>query len=238
MLKYVWTSLLNCAPCTHSRLRTLPIIDARLTPLHAYAPYPSLIRALRVFFVFCCVVSFLRYCLRLKNPRKAKGPDFIPLKVIKFASNCYLSSPLKHYNKRPRKKNNNSEKPKTALVRPIFKKNERNKIGNYRPLSILNGMSKIYERCIHNSFSSYAETILSNFISAYKKSYSPNHVLLNLIENCEKSRDNKNFLGIVLLDLSKAFGCIPHEFLASKLPEYGLSIDAVTLAHSYYHTKT
>ena len=212
----------RCAPYTPARVRTLP----------------SVIRALRVFFVFCCVVSFLRYCLRLKNPRKAKGPDFIALKVIKFASDCYLSSPLKHYNKRPRKKNNYSEKPKTALVRPIFKKNERNKIGNYRPLSILNGMSKIYERCIHNSFSSYAETILSNFISAYKKSYSPNHVLLNLIENCENSRDNKNFLGIVLLDLSKAFGCIPHEFLASKLPEYGLSIDAVTLAHSYYHTKT
>ena len=37
-----------------------------------------------------------------------------------------------------------SEEPKTALVRPVFKKNERNKIGNYRPVSILNGMSEIY----------------------------------------------------------------------------------------------
>ena len=120
MLKYVWTSLLNCAPCTHSRLRTLPIIDARLTPLHAYAPYPSLIRALRVFFVFCCVVSFLRYCLRLKNPRKAKGPDFIPLKVIKFASNCYLSSPLKHYNKRPRKKKQLLRKAKNSISKTHF----------------------------------------------------------------------------------------------------------------------
>ena len=43
-------------------------------------------------------------------------------------------------------------------------------------------MSKIYERCIHNSLSFYAETILSSFVSAYKKSYCSNHVLLRLLE--------------------------------------------------------
>ena len=64
-------------------------------------------------------------------------------------------------------------------------------------------MSKIYERCIHNSLSSYAEIILSNFISADKKSYSSNHVLLRRIENWKKSRGNKNFVGTVLIDLSK-----------------------------------
>ena len=44
-------------------------------------------------------------------------------------------------------------------------------------------MSKIYERFIHNSLSSNAETILSNFTLAYRKSFSLNHVLLRLIEN-------------------------------------------------------
>ena len=63
-------------------------------------------------------------------------------------------------------------------------------------------MYKIYERCIHNSLSSYAETILSYFISAYKISYSSNHVLLRLIENWEKFRDNKTFVGTVLIDIS------------------------------------
>ena len=69
---------------------------------------------------------------------------------------------------------------------------------------------------IHNSLSSYAETILSNFISAYKK-----------------FRDNKNFMGTVLMDLSKAFDCIPHDLLAAKLHAYGLSEDAITFVHSY-----
>ena len=94
-------------------------------------------------------------------------------------------------------------------------------------------MSKIYERCIHNSLSSYAETVLPNFISVYKKSYSSNHVLLRLTENWKKSRDNKNFVGAVLMDLSKAFDCIPHDFLAAKHHVYGFSEDAVTFVHSY-----
>ena len=109
----------------------------------------------------------MRYGSRLKNPRKATGPDLIPLKVIKFASNVidsHLYNIIKYL-----ETNKHSEEPKTALVRPIFKKNESNKIENYRSVSILNGMSKIYERYIHSSLSSYAETI-SNFISAFKKS--------------------------------------------------------------------
>ena len=134
-------------------------------------------------------------------------------------------------------KNKYSKEPKTELIRLIFKKNERNKIGTYRPVSILNGMFKIYERCIHNSLSSYAETILSNLISAYKKSYSSNHVLLRLKENWKKSRHNKNFVSTVLMDFSKAFDCIPHDLLAAKLHAYGILEDAVTFVHSYLKRK-
>ena len=108
----------------------------------AYGPYPSLIRAcasnpsliralracspllthkrLTRLFLSCVVVSIVRYGLRLKNPRKATGPDFIPLKVIKFASNVIDSHLYNIIIK-------DLEEPKTALVGPIFKKNERNK---------------------------------------------------------------------------------------------------------------
>ena len=94
-------------------------------------------------------------------------------------------------------------------------------------------MSKIYERCIHNSFSSSSEAI-SSFILAYRKFYSSNHVLLRLTENWKKSRDNnKTFLGTVLMDISTAFHYIPHHLLASNLQAHGLTEDAVTFVHSY-----
>ena len=94
-------------------------------------------------------------------------------------------------------------------------------------------MSKIYERFIHNSISSNAETILSNFISTYRKSYILNHVLLRLIEKWKKSLDDKNVVGTVLMDLSKAFVCVAHDLLFTKLHVYGLSEDAVTFVYSY-----
>ena len=131
-------SLLNCAP------RTFTPDTCAFTPTDKHLT--SLI------CVLCCVVSIVRYDLRVKNSRKATGLDFIPLKVIKFASNVidsYLYNIIKDL-----EKNKYSEEPKTILVSPIFKKNERNKRGNYRPVSIPNGMSKIYEICIHTSLSS------------------------------------------------------------------------------------
>ena len=99
---------------------------------------------------------------RVKITRTATGLDFIPLKVIKFLSNV-TNSHLYNIVIKELEKNKYSEESKTVLVRPIFQENRRNKIGNYWPGSILNAISKIYERCI-------AETISLNFISDYKKS--------------------------------------------------------------------
>ena len=92
------------------RLRAFTLTNKRLTRL----------------FLSYFVVSIVKYCLRLKNPRKATGPDFIPLKVIKFASNV-IDSHLYNIIMKDLEKNKYSEEPKTALVRSIFKKNERNK---------------------------------------------------------------------------------------------------------------
>ena len=79
---------------------------------------------------------------------------------------------------------------KAALVRPLYKNNDVEKIQNYWPVNILNGFSKVYERYLLNSLSNYNEKILSNFISAYSKTYSSIHVLIRLIQNWKKHLDN------------------------------------------------
>ena len=137
------------------------------------------------------------------------------------------------YCKKDLKENEFSENPKTALVRPIHKKNDRDKIKNYRPVSLLNGFSKIYERFLHVRLSSFTDKILTKFVSVYRKSYSSNYILLKLREEWKKSLDDKNIIGAVLMDLSKAIDCIPHDLLVAKLHAYGLSMDAVTFIYSY-----
>ena len=76
-----------------------------------------------------------------------------------------------------------SENAKTATVRAIFKNRYRTEIKNYRPVSLLNIFTKIYERFLHENLSNYVDTFLSKFISANRKSYSSNHVLIRLIES-------------------------------------------------------
>ena len=97
--KYFYAeSLLNCAPCARSRLRALPIIDTRLTGLRVLPIINTHLCAfthnkrLTRLFLSCVVASIVKYGLRLKKPRNATGPDFIPLKVTKFASNVIDSN--------------------------------------------------------------------------------------------------------------------------------------------------
>ena len=81
--------------------------------------------------------------------------------------------------------------------------------------------------------SDFTDKILSKFVSAYRKSYSSNHALLKLIEVWKKSLDDKNIIRAVLMDLSKAFDCIPYDLLAAKRHAYGLSMDSITFIYTY-----
>ena len=74
---------------------------------------------------------------------------------------------------------------------------------------------------------------VSDFLPAYRKGYSTNHVLLRLIENWKAALDSNLFTGAVLMDLSKAFDCISHDLLIAKLHAYGFSFEKLTFLNSY-----
>ena len=76
------------------------------------------------------------------------------------------------------------------------------------------------------------------FISAYRKNYSSSHVLIRLIEDWKKALDNGKFVGAVLMDLSKAFDCVPHDLLIAKLAAYGVDNDTLVFLYSYLKRRT
>ena len=99
---------------------------------------------------------------------KATGPDKIPVKVVKMSAyiiDKYLTNMIENNLLR----NSFLGSAKIASVRPIFKKEERTEIGNYRPISTLICFSEIYERLLHNQIASFSNEFLSDFISAYRK---------------------------------------------------------------------
>ena len=84
-----------------------------------------------------------------------------------------------------------------------------------------------------NQLIPYLDEILSLFIAAYRKAYSTQHVLIRMIEEWRVKLDNDNIVGAVLMDLSKAFDCIPHDLLIPKLHAYGFDENALVLIYSY-----
>ena len=120
---------------------------------------------------------------------------------------------------------------KIACITPAFKKENRLDETNYRPISVLNVFSKVFERFILDQFTSYFKSILSEFRSADSKQYSCQHVLLRMTETWRKCL--VKIVGATLMDLLKAFNCLSHDLLVAKLEEYGLDTKTLKLMLSY-----
>ena len=76
---------------------------------------------------------------------------------------------------------------------------------------MLDIFSKVYEIVLKNAIASALSDYLSPFISFYREGYSTQHVLVRLIEECQKNLDDDYIFGGVLMDLSKVFDCIPSD---------------------------
>ena len=122
---------------------------------------------------------------------------------------------------------------KLAEVVPVYKKNDKKDKSNYRPISILSNISKIYERCIPTQLNEYFAKFLSKFQCGFRKGFSTQHCLLVMIEKLRKIRDEKGVFAAVLTDLSKAFDCIPHQLLIAKLSAYGFDMKSIAFISAY-----
>jgi len=166
------------------------------------------------------------------DPKKATGVDALPPKILKAASNI-ISQPITNIANHMIKNSQFPNNLKLAQVTPIYKKEDPFVKMNYRPVSILPSMSKIFEKIINNQLSTHFENIFSNYLAAFRPNYGCQTTLLRLCEDWKQSLDKNEYIAAILMDLSKAFDCLPHDLIIAKLSAYGLSDSACTLIHSY-----
>ena len=127
---------------------------------------------------------------------------------------------------------------KKAEVRPINKKDGKTEKSNYRPISVLSNVSKIYERCLYEQMYSYFDKIFSKNQCGFRKGFNTQQILLAMTEKMKASRDNKQFCAAILTDLSKAFDCICYDLLIAKLNAYGFDKKALKLIYDYLNGRS
>ena len=100
-------------------------------------------------------------------------------------------------------------------------------------MSILPLPSKVYEKVIYNQWSDYSESFLNNILCGFRKAHSTQHALFKLLQSWQQVLDNGGFIGTILMDLSKAYDCIPHNLLIAKLECYGVDKASLRLLLDY-----
>ena len=165
---------------------------------------------------------------------KATGLDGIPSRVVRDGA-LIIDCPLTHVINLSLNQGVVPDDLKSARVVPLFKKNDKTEVGNYRPVSTLTIISKVFERFVYDQFESYLDQkkLLYTFQSGFRSRYSTDTCLTHLTDFIKFQMDQGHFVGMVLLDLQKAFDTVDHGILLMKLKALGLSQDVSRWFQSY-----
>ena len=128
---------------------------------------------------------------------------------------------------------------KTAVINPVHKKGVKSDVRNYRPISVLNVISKVFERIIRNRLLSYLNRhqILYKNHCGFRKHHSTDLAIQTVVDSILEALDKKMSVIGVFMDLSKAFDTINHSILLYKLSHYGIHGAALDWFKSFLHKR-
>ena len=165
------------------------------------------------------------------NPRKSvSGP--ITVKLLQMVADI-VSEPITSCLNAMIKSSSFPHILKLAEVTPVYKKKDKFLKENYRPISVLPALSKVFERVILKQLTGYFDGILHPNLCGFRSKHNTQHALLQMIGKWNKCSENSGRVGAILMDLSKAFDCIDHELLIAKLAAYGLDHSSLKLLKCY-----
>jgi len=124
---------------------------------------------------------------------------------------------------------------KFSLIKPIYKSGVKSSPSNYRPISLLPVLSKIFENVIYNRLFDHlhSNVIMKEHQHGFRSEMSTENASYMLLNEILTALNNKKIVGGIFCDLHKAFDCISHAILLEKMKFYGLSGKFYNLIKSY-----
>ena len=166
------------------------------------------------------------------NVKKAIGYDNVSPYFLKAAAN-ELATPVGSLINLIINSGIYPETYKRNVVVPVYKGKDSFNKANYRPISCCTAISKVVETLLANQIKSHMEDYFHDKLSAYRQGVGCEHVITNVIEDWKRHVDSGKVVASLLMDLSKAFDCLPHKLLVAKMHAYGFDVLACTLMASY-----
>ena len=177
--------------------------------------------------------------LRNIDEKKATGLDMIPSQLLKMAASIVTPSLTAIFTKSIITGIYPTEW-KMARVTPVFKKGEKSDLNNYRPISVIPVVSKVFEKIVYDQPYQYLNDnqLLSSCQSGFRSLHSTLTALLEATNSWSVNIDNGFLNGVVFIDLKKAFDTINHEIILRKLSYFGADQATDKWFQSYLSNRT
>lgn len=168
------------------------------------------------------------------DSNSASGWDGIPIKLLKCCKDL-LAPILSHLTNLCFNTGEFPQALKRSVVTPVHKGGDTSDVNNYRPISVLTGISKVLEKLLNKRLVSYLtkNEILSNCQYGFRKGLSTQDAVIDLTNHIVKKVDNGYKCIAVFIDLKKAFDTVSVPILVKRLERIGVRGLALNLFESY-----